>query len=61
MIWLGVGLAFCAGGFLLGFGRWAAPGPGFFPVIIGGILCGLSVAGLPIKLVERFRRYSPSL
>jgi len=42
LIWLGVGLAFCAGGVLLGFGRWAAPGPGFFPVIIGAALSGLS-------------------
>ena len=51
--WLLVGLGFVAGGFQLGFGRWAAPGPGFFPGLIGGVLGLLGLVLLLRTAVQR--------
>jgi putative tricarboxylic transport membrane protein len=44
LVWLLVGLGFIAGGVKMGIGPLNAPGPGFFPTVIGGIFSLLSVA-----------------
>ena len=43
IVWFLVGLGFTLGGLRLGFGNFGAPGPGFLPVLVGGILSGLSI------------------
>lgn len=43
-------MGFVIGGLKLGFGHFGAPGPGFLPTLIGGILAGLSL-GLFVKSV----------
>jgi putative tricarboxylic transport membrane protein len=37
-----LGLVFMGGGLKMGLGPWNAPGPGFFPAVIGAILSSLS-------------------
>ena len=44
LVWFFVGLGFIAGGLKIGIGPLNAPGPGFFPTIIGGIFSILSMA-----------------
>jgi putative tricarboxylic transport membrane protein len=44
VVWLLVGLGFIAGGVKMGIGPLNAPGPGFFPTVIGGIFSLLSLA-----------------
>ena len=39
---LGLGLVFMGGGVKMGLGPLNAPGPGFFPAVIGGVLSSLS-------------------
>jgi hypothetical protein len=48
---LAVGLFFAAASFVLDFGSFALPGPGFFPCVLGVLLAGFSVA-----LAARARR-----
>jgi putative tricarboxylic transport membrane protein len=43
LVWLLVGWGFLWGGYSLGMGPWNAPGPGFFPILIGSLLCLLAV------------------
>lgn len=50
LLYLVIGLAFVAGGVRMGLGPLNAPGSGFLPVLIGGILSALSL-GLLIKAV----------
>jgi putative tricarboxylic transport membrane protein len=44
LVWLFAGLGFIAGGLRMGIGPLNAPGPGFFPTLIGGIFSLLSLA-----------------
>jgi putative tricarboxylic transport membrane protein len=44
LLCLVIGLGFVAGGMKMGLGPLNAPGAGFFPTVIGGILSALSVA-----------------
>jgi putative tricarboxylic transport membrane protein len=44
LVWVLVGLGFIAGGVKMGIGPLNAPGPGFFPTVIGGIFSLLSLA-----------------
>jgi putative tricarboxylic transport membrane protein len=44
LVWLLVGLGFIAGGLKMGMGPLNAPGPGFFPALIGGVFSLLSIA-----------------
>jgi putative tricarboxylic transport membrane protein len=44
LVWLFVGLGFVAGGLKMGIGPLNAPGPGFFPVLVGGVFSLLSMA-----------------
>lgn len=44
LVWLLVGLGFIAGGLRMGIGPLNAPGPGFFPALIGGVFSLLSMA-----------------
>ncbi len=53
---LGLGLLFLGGGLRMGIGPLNAPGPGFFPVVIGGVLSSLSAA----LLATAARRQGPS-
>lgn len=46
LIWLSIGLAFFAGGLDLGMGPLNAPGPGFFPIVLGVLLFLLSLLQL---------------
>lgn len=50
IFWFFVGLGFIFGGVRLGIGQWRAPGPGFLPVVCGGIMSGLSVVLLIMTL-----------
>lgn len=43
IVWFLIGLGFTLGGLRLGFGNFGAPGPGFLPTLVGGILSGLSM------------------
>jgi putative tricarboxylic transport membrane protein len=51
-----LGLLFMGGGVRMGLGPLNAPGPGFFPAVIGGVLSSLSAA----LLVTAARRQGPS-
>ena len=44
LLWVLVGLGFLWGGIKLGVGVLNKPGPGFLPIVIGGVLCLLSIA-----------------
>ena len=52
---LGLGLVFMGGGVRMGLGPLNAPGPGFFPAVIGGVLSSLSAA----LFVTAARRQGP--
>ena len=51
-----LGLVFMGGGLKMGLGPLNAPGPGFFPAVIGGVFSSLSAA----LLVTAARRQGPS-
>jgi putative tricarboxylic transport membrane protein len=51
-----LGLVFLGGGVKMGLGPLNAPGPGFFPAVIGGVLSSLSVS----LFVTAARRKGPS-
>jgi putative tricarboxylic transport membrane protein len=51
-----LGLVFITGGLRMGLGPLNAPGPGFFPAVIGGILSSLSA----VLFVTASRRKGPS-
>jgi len=53
---LGLGLVFIGGGLKMGLGPLNAPGPGFFPAVIGGVLSSLSAA----LFVAASRKKNPS-
>lgn len=43
-----------ASGVRLGFGEWREPGPGFLPVLFGGLLGGLAAIWFAMALVKRW-------
>ncbi len=56
LFFLCLGLVFIGGGLKMGLGPLNAPGPGFFPVVIGGVLSSLSAA----LLATAARRQGPA-
>ena len=54
-----VGLAFVAGGVRMGLGPLDAPGSGFFPTMIGGILSALSLALLTATALGKMQAMEP--
>lgn len=54
-----VGLAFVAGGVRMGLGPLDAPGSGFFPTMIGGILSALSLALLTATALGKMQVMEP--
>ncbi len=59
LLCLFVGLAFVAGGVRMGLGPLDAPGSGFFPTMIGGILSALSLALLTATALGKMQAMEP--
>jgi hypothetical protein len=59
LLCLCVGLAFVAGGVRMGLGPLDAPGSGFFPTMIGGILSALSLAMLTATALGKMQAMEP--
>jgi len=59
LLCLCVGLAFVAGGVRMGLGPLDAPGSGFFPTMIGGILSALSLALLAATALGKMQAMEP--
>jgi putative tricarboxylic transport membrane protein len=57
--WAGIGVLFCAGSLLYGFGSAGVPGGGFLPFLTGLCLLGLSILQLVLSLTKRGSRPSP--
>jgi putative tricarboxylic transport membrane protein len=55
LLCLFIGLAFVVGGVRMGLGPLDAPGSGFFPTMIGGILSALSLALLSATALGKMR------
>ena len=55
LLCLFIGLAFVAGGVRMGLGPLDAPGSGFFPTMIGGLLSALSLALLTATALGKMR------